>query len=197
MRRQIAFFGLFLALSLVLSYVESLIPFGFGIPGIKLGLPNLIVVLCLFLERPAGLRGGKKMASENVTAPEGEPAGFVSGTAMLLNTLRILLSGFMFGNLFSILYSFSGAALSYVVMRLFRRMGAGVIPVSVAGGIFHNLGQLLMAMAVLGSVSLIWYFLPLFLSGLVTGALIGMLAVRMLPFMKSILREQQRGGYGE
>ena len=81
--RRTAESGLFLAVALILSYVESLIPFSFGIPGIKLGLPNLIVVLLLY---------------------RGE-----AGRAVVVNVLRILLSGFLFGNLFVFFYAIACA----------------------------------------------------------------------------------------
>ena len=87
---MIAFLGVFLALALILSYVESLIPFYFGIPGVKLGLTNLIVVVMLYL------CGTKE--------------------AFAISMLRIMLSGFLFGNMFSILYSAAGGLLSFLVM---------------------------------------------------------------------------------
>ena len=97
--RRTAELGLMLAIALILSYVESLIPFSFGIPGIKLGLPNLIVLLLLY-EKPK--TGGKR-------------------EALLVNSLRIVLSGFLFSNLYAILYALAGAAFSFAAMVLGRR----------------------------------------------------------------------------
>lgn len=104
--RKIAYLGVFLALALILSYVESLIPFYFGIPGVKLGLTNLIVVVMLYCT------GTKE--------------------AFGVSVARILLAGFLFGNLFSILYSLAGGVLSFIVMCLLKKTGRfHVISVSV------------------------------------------------------------------
>ena len=90
-----AYFGVYLALALILSYVESLIPFYFGIPGVKLGLTNLVIVLVLY------------------------QLGF--GPAMVLSCARVFLAGFLFGNLYSILYSLAGGVLSLLVMALVKK----------------------------------------------------------------------------
>ena len=153
--RRTAELGLMLALALILSYVESLIPFSFGIPGIKLGLPNLIVLLLLY-EKPN--TGGER-------------------EALLVNVLRIVLSGFLFSSLYTILYALAGAAFSFAAMALGRRTKRfSMIGVSVFGGVFHNVGQLLAAMLVLETGSLIYYGPILLLAGLLTGFLIGVIA---------------------
>ena len=114
---RIAWFGVFTALALIFSYVETLIPFQIGIPGVKLGLANLIVVVALYK------MGGKD--------------------AMLLSVTRIVLSGFIFASLFSILYSLAGGLLSLAVMVILKKRGSfSVFGVSMAGGVFHNVGQL-------------------------------------------------------
>ncbi len=194
MRTRIAFSGLLLALALVLSYVESLIPFSFGIPGIKLGLPNLVVVLILFLQRPFS---GKRLKDQHPekpscdagSGPAGEPyrEGFLPGTALFLNSLRILIAGFLFGSLFSILYGLAGGLLSYAAMRILKTFGAGTAFVSIAGGLFHNLGQLLVAMLIVQNLRLIWYFPVLAVSGIITGALIGIAAERLLPYLRRVI----------
>ena len=125
-KNRIAYFGVFTALALIFSYVETLIPVSFGIQGVKLGLANLIIVIALY-----------KMRLKEV---------------YLLSVTRILLSGFLFGNYFSILYSLAGGLLSLTVMALLKkREGYTVIGISAAGGVFHNVGQLLVAMAVVES----------------------------------------------
>ena len=93
---KIAYIGLFLAVALICSYIETLIPFSFGIPGVKLGLTNIVIVLMLYTV------GTKE--------------------SLLVSVLRIVLVGFLFGNLFSILYSLTGGLLSFVVMALLKRM---------------------------------------------------------------------------
>lgn len=143
--------GVFLALALILSYVESLIPFYFGIPGVKLGLANLIVVIMLYA----------------VGAKE----------AFAISMLRILLSGFLFGNLFSILYSFAGGILSFLVMWLVKRTGKfHVMSVSICGGITHNIGQILIASVIVETYSIFYYIPVLLIAGLITGMLIGVIA---------------------
>ena len=95
MKNKIAYWGVFLALALVCSYVESLIPISFGIPGVKLGLTNIVVILMLY----------------TIGAKD----------AILISVLRIILAGFMFGNAFSIIYSLAGGILSFVVMLLLKK----------------------------------------------------------------------------
>ena len=149
--RKIADLGVFLALALILSYVESLIPFYFGIPGVKLGLTNLIVVVMLYCT------GTKE--------------------AFGVSVARILLAGFLFGNLFSILYSLAGGVLSFIVMCLLKKTGRfHVISVSVTGGISHNLGQLIAAAFVVETYDIFYYMPFLLIAGVATGFVIGMLA---------------------
>ena len=149
--RKIAYLGVFLALALILSYAESLIPFYFGIPGVKLGLTNLIVVVMLYCT------GTKE--------------------AFGVSVARILLAGFLFGNLFSILYSLAGGVLSFIVMCLLKKTGRfHVISVSVTGGISHNIGQLIAAAFVVETYDIFYYMPFLLIAGVATGFVIGMLA---------------------
>ena len=149
--RKIAYLGVFLALALILSYVESLIPFYFGIPGVKLGLTNLIVVVMLYCT------GTKE--------------------AFGVSVARILLAGFLFGNLFSSLYSLAGGVLSFIVMCLLKKTGRfHVISVSVTGGISHNIGQLIAAAFVVETYDIFYYMPFLLIAGVATGFVIGMLA---------------------
>lgn len=151
-----------MALAMLLSYVESLIPFYFGIPGMKLGLCNVFVVVMLYL-----------------TGAWQE--------ALLINLCRIVLSGFLFGNAFSILYSFGGAFLSFVTMLiLFRMKVFSVTAVSVVGGFFHNVGQVLVAALAMESTGVFWYLPVLMLAGMVTGGLIGILAAELLPRLSAV-----------
>lgn len=160
--KKTAYLGVFLAIALICSYIETLIPFSFGIPGIKLGLANLVVVLMLYL---AGTR-----------------------EAFLISVLRILLVGILFGNIFSILYSLSGGILSFVVMVLLKKtQKLSCISVSVAGGISHNIGQILIAALIVNDFHIMFYIPVLLIAGLVTGLLIGILSmeiiVRLEPYM--------------
>lgn len=151
--------GFFLALALLLSYVESLIPFSFGIPGIKLGLPNLIVVLLLYR------RGAKE--------------------ALTVNFLRIILSGFLFGSLYSILYALAGAVLSFAAMLAGRRIGCfSPVGVSVLGGVFHNMGQIVVAMLVVETYYVGYYIPFLIVAGTVTGTVLGVAVVELMPYLR-------------
>ena len=186
--RRTAELGFLLALALILSYVESLIPFSFGVPGIKLGLPNLIVLLLLY---------GR---NEEQTA-DGESAsrtGFVNfltkgeRESLLVNALRIVLSGFLFSNLYAILYALAGAAFSFLAMIIGRRSKRfSVVGVSVLGGVFHNVGQLLVAMAVVETLAVAYYVPFLIVAGTVTGALLGVAGMEILPYLRRLMQEQE------
>ena len=139
---------------MIFSYVESLIPLNFGIPGVKLGLANLVVVAGLAFLPPLQI------------------------LAVLIS--RICLTGLLFGNVLSLAYSLAGGLLSFLVMLLLKRIkGFSMTGISIAGGVAHNVGQLLTAMVILGNVHLGWYFPPLLVAGVVAGGLIGMLAGRV------------------
>ena len=154
-KNKAAVFGVFTALALIFSYVELLIPVNFGIPGAKLGLANLVIVIVLY----------KTDWKE----------------ALLLSVVRIILAGFLFGNLFGILYSLAGGILSLAVMALLKRTGAfSVIGVSMAGGVSHNVGQLIMAMLVVETYAVGYYLPVLLIAGLITGTVIGIAGREML-----------------
>ena len=154
-RGRVAVFGVFTALALIFSYVELLIPINFGIPGAKLGLANLVIIIVLY----------KSDWKE----------------ALLLSVVRIVLAGFLFGNLFGILYSLAGGILSLAVMVLLKRSGAfSIIGVSMAGGVSHNVGQLIMAMLVVETYAVGYYLPVLLIAGLITGTLIGIAGREML-----------------
>ena len=161
MKIKVAYFGVFTALALIFSYVESLIPIQLGIPGVKLGLANLIIVIALY-----------KLSIKE---------------AYVLSIVRIVLAGFMFGNLFAILYSLAGGILSLTIMCILKRTDKfSVYGVSMAGGVFHNIGQLIMAAIVLESISIGYYFPVLLISGLVTGLVIGVISNEMLKRLKKL-----------
>lgn len=156
--------GFLLAAALILSYVESLIPFTFGIPGIKLGLPNLIVILLLYSAK-LPVRGARE--------------------ALLVNGLRIILSGFLFGSMYSILYALAGAVFSFTVMVSARRCRCfSMIGVSVLGGVFHNIGQTLVAMFVVETFAVLYYLPILIVAGVVTGAVLGIAGMELLPYLR-------------
>lgn len=153
--KKVAGIGMMIALAFVLSYVESLLPISIGIPGVKIGLSNLVVMICLY------------QYSAKITF----------GVAMV----RILLVGITFGNLYSMLYSMAGGILSFLVMLLLKKMKSfSVYGVSMAGGVCHNLGQILVASVVLRTKLLVYYLPFLMISGVVAGIAIGMVSGMMI-----------------
>ena len=147
--------ALMAALALIFSYIEVLIPFNFGIPGIKLGIDNLVIIVALYY---LGTR-----------------------YALLINVIRILIGGLLFSGVFGMLYSMAGALLSMLVMVLVKKCGLfSVTGVSMAGGVAHNLGQLLVAAFLVSNLKIFVYFPVLVISGVVSGAVIGILAYLVL-----------------
>lgn len=155
MNRKIANLGIFSALAIIFGYIETLIPVFAGIPGIKLGLANLAVLYIL--------------------------VRYTFRDAILVSVIRIIVIGFLFGNMFSILYSLAGAALSLSVMALMQKhTDFSLIGISVAGGVTHNIGQLLIAILIVENRSLLYYAPVLLISGVITGCLIGWLTQETL-----------------
>lgn len=149
--KKLTICSVFTALALILSYVESLVPTFFAIPGIKLGLANLVIIVALYI------LGTKE--------------------AILINLVRILLSSVLFGNGVGLAYSIAGAALSLLVMIFLKRSKkVSKITVSICGGVFHNIGQILVAVILVGNNGILWYLAILWVAGIVSGAMIGLLS---------------------
>lgn len=149
--KKTAFCGLVLALALIAGYVENLVPVAVAIPGIKLGAANSVILILLYM---VGVK-----------------------EAFLVNISRVLLSGFLFGSMSSILFSLSGAVLSLFVMTLIKKTDRfSINGVSMAGGVFHNIGQLAMAALVLETTAVCYYLPVLIITGSITGFLIGVLS---------------------
>lgn len=148
--RRVAISALFASLALIFSYIEAILPAAPGIPGIKLGIANLVVIIAMYRLN--------------------------SRYALTVNLIRIFLAGFMFSGLYGAIYSLCGCILSFAVMYLLKKSDAfSVVGVSMGGGVAHNIGQLCIA-AVLVSSPQIFYYLPvLIISGTVSGILIGWL----------------------
>ncbi len=152
--KRAAYCAMLTALAMIFGYVEALIPFGFGIPGVKLGLANIVIVLALYI--------------------------LPAYQALAIQLMRIVLVSFPFGNLSMMIYSLAGGILSFLVMCLLKRMkGFSVTGVSIAGGVSHNIGQLTVAVLVVQNLKIAFYFPALMLAGLVTGGVIGILADRI------------------
>lgn len=160
MAKKVAYSSMLVALAMIFSYVELLIPVSFGIPGIKLGLANLVILLGLFF-----------MSSKQV---------------FLILITRIVLSGFLFGNLSSIIYSLAGGVLSFCVMLAMKRVkGISMLGLSMAGGVCHNIGQLLIATVVVQNLHILYYSPALLFSGVLSGLLIGLLGQNIKKYLGS------------
>ena len=148
--RKITFLGLSAAVALILSYVEAMLPPVYAaVPGIKVGLPNLVVLFLLY-------RYGVKEAAA-------------------VSFVRLALSTLLFGNVTTLWYSLAGAVLSLAVMALAKRIGwFSTVGVSILGGVFHNLGQVLVAMLLLETAEIGYYMFVLAFSGILAGIFIGL-----------------------
>lgn len=154
MAKKVAYSAMLVALAMIFSYVEALIPFSFGIPGIKLGLANLVVVIGLFFLKPGQVFG--------------------------ILIARIVLLAFLFGNMASLLYSLSGGILSFCVMLLLKKCkGFSITGISMAGGVSHNVGQLVVAACAVENIHVFYYMPALLVAGLITGMLIGIVGQRV------------------
>lgn len=149
--KKVAICGLFVALAMIFSYVESLLPIPFPFPGMRLGFANIAVISILYT--------------------------YGERDAFSVNLIRIILMAMIFGNLHSFLFSISGGLSSLVVMTILRKIPKfSIIGVSLAGGVTHNIVQIILAIFILGSVS-IGYLLPIFMIlGIVTGIICGIVA---------------------
>ena len=153
--KKVAFLGMCIALSMILSFVESQIPPLMAVPGVKMGLPNIVMVFMLYKI------GAKETA--------------------IVSILRVILVGILFGTPLSMIYSLVGAALSLIGMILLKKTNLfAPITVSVAGGILHNIGQIATACLVMETAQIAYYLPVLLISGTVAGILIGLTAAMIL-----------------
>ena len=160
--KKIAYLGLLIALAFIFSYLETLIPIHIGVPGAKLGLANLVILTALY------------------TLQERD--------AFILSIVRIILVGFTFSNLASMFYSLAGGFLSFFAMVLAKKTEKlSMMGVSVIGGIFHNIGQIIMAILVVKTSSLIYYLPVLIIFGMIAGILIGILGAIITKRIKWIV----------
>lgn len=147
--------GVVTALALIFSYIEFLVPLPIAIPGIKLGLANIVVLISLYALGPR--------------------------YAFFVNVTRIALAALLFGSLFSALYALAGGLVSFTAMALLKRTKLfSCAGVSMAGGVFHNLAQLTVAALLVETSQVFYYFPVLLLAGMATGIGIGILATLIL-----------------
>ena len=146
--KRLATLSMLVAVAMILSYVESLIPPLVAVPGVKIGLSNIVTVFALYALGPK--------------------------SAVCVSAVRVSLSALLFGNLASFIFSISGAALSLLAMIVLTRVGVfSQIGVSVAGGVCHNAGQIIAAIFVLRNTGIIYYLAPLVVSGTLAGVAVG------------------------
>lgn len=153
----------FASVAVVLGILEALIPFTVSLPGAKLGLANIMVLTCLII--------------------------FDGKAALTLIMLKTILTSFILGTFSTFLFSFFGALFSFTVMYLMIKIGRNqfsIVGVSIAGGITHNLGQLLAASLVLGTTKIFYYFPFLLFTGIVTGVFVGLAAKYVTSAMERI-----------
>lgn len=153
--RKLVLLALFSAVALVFSYFESLIPIHFAVPGIKLGLANVVSIVVLYC------------------------MGFPE--ALLVSVVRIILSAILFGNISIMLYSLAGALMSLVMMWLVSKLHFFTATgISICGGVAHNMGQIVIAMLFIKNQNIMMYAPVLIVSGVITGIAVGIVASFLL-----------------
>ena len=161
--KTIALLGICAAVAMILSYIESLIPLSFAVPGIKLGLANIAIIFALY-----------KLGAKE---------------AVIVSLVRIVWSAVLFGNVLTLAYSTAGAVLSLTAMILLKRSERfSVVGVSVTGGILHNAGQILVAMLVMETAQIVYYLPVLCVSGIAAGVAVGAVSailIKRVPVGKS------------
>lgn len=150
MQSDVALYGMLISVSLVASYIESIIPIPYPVYGMKIGLANIVIVWVLY---SMGIK-----------------------SAAVISFARVLIASFLFGNLYSMIFSLVGAGLSLGIMFLLKKTKKfSVVGVSIAGGVCHNLGQIIVAAIVLENIRITFVFPILIVSGVIAGIVIGIL----------------------
>ncbi|MBE6750164.1 MAG: Gx transporter family protein [Ruminococcaceae bacterium] len=161
--RKTAVLGLLAACAIVLSYVEMLLPpIWAAVPGIKMGLTNIVILFVLYK--------------------------FSLKYAAAISLTRLLVVLLLFGNFMTFAYSLAGAVLSLVIMAILKKTGwFSMVAVSIAGGISHNLGQVLVAMAVLQTKEIGYYMIALSVSGIVAGMIVGLVSALLIRYIDKFI----------
>lgn len=158
--RKVAYYGIFAAVALMMSYVEMLIPLPFLVPGMKLGLANVVVILALYY--------------------------MDAKSALFISLVRILLAGLLFQGFAGLLYSLAGGLFSLLAMVGMKKYTSfSMMSVSVVGALFHNVGQILVAAAVVENLKLFYYLPILCITAVVTGLLIGVVGERAMKIVSA------------
>lgn len=160
--RQLVTLSALIAVAMILSYVESMIPAFVAVPGVKVGLSNIATVFALYAL--------------------GWPY------AICVSVVRVFLSALLFGNFVSLIYSLSGAALALISMILLKRLDRfSTVGVSVVGGLCHNVGQIIAACIVMETAAISVYLIPLTISGTIAGVVIGLVAGNLVERVKKYI----------
>ncbi len=148
-------------LAMIMSYIEALVPLSFAVPGIKMGLANIVIIFVLY-----------KLGTKE---------------AILVSLIRVILVSLLFSNVMAMAYSIAGAVLSLSVMWLLKKTDKfSFVGVSIAGGIMHNVGQIIMAVILLGTEQIALYLPVLIITGTVTGVVIGIVSGLVINRFKNI-----------
>ncbi|MBR6657408.1 MAG: Gx transporter family protein [Oscillospiraceae bacterium] len=159
--KKVAMLGLTIALAMIMSYIEALVPLSFAVPGIKMGLANIVIIFVLY-----------KIGTKE---------------AILVSLIRVILVSLLFSNVMAMAYSISGAVLSLGIMWILKKTDKfSVIGVSIAGGIMHNVGQIIMAVILLGTEQIALYLPVLIITGTATGVVIGIVSGLVINRFKNI-----------
>lgn len=157
--KKIAIIAIFITLALVLSYVDSLIPLAIMVPGIKIGLANIVIILSLY------------MIGEKET--------------ILISTIRVILSSLLFGTMLTFAYSIAGAILSFIIMVILKKKTTlAMMTISIIGAVSHNIGQIIMAVIIMSTKEIIYYLPILMITGVISGTIIGILSSLLIQFTK-------------
>ncbi len=159
--KKVAMLGLTIALAMIMSYIEALVPLSFAVPGIKMGLANIVIIFVLY-----------KIGTKE---------------AILVSLIRVILVSLLFSNVMAMAYSIAGAVLSLGIMWILKKTDKfSVIGVSIAGGIMHNVGQIIMAVILLGTEQIALYLPVLIITGTATGVVIGIVSGLIINRFKNI-----------
>ncbi len=160
--KRLTLLSALIAVAMILSYIESMIPAFVAVPGVKMGLSNIATVFTLYTL--------------------GWPY------AIIVSVVRVFLSALLFGNVVGLIYSVSGAALALLTMILLKKIDKfSTIGVSVVGAVCHNIGQIIAACIVMETAAIAYYLIPLFLSGTIAGVLIGIASGSLIERIKKYI----------
>lgn len=151
------------AVAIIFGYIESLFPLPLGVPGIKLGLGNIAVIVCLYL--------------------------FKKTNVWSVMLIKVIVTSMLFSSPTILMYSLAGGVLSLGVMLIMKKFSFNIVTVSIGGGIFHNLGQLAAATVILGNINVIYYLPVLIISGILCGTVTGIVTKLILPRITHFIKQ--------